>query len=1267
MPRKSIKPYSPGDHSIKELVDLNTLEKVLQEVVKVVGGTMEVLDLQYTPLVTVISSGGLAGALNKGSGDTFDPDNSRELWDRLLKPAEQERWLMSELTPAGYFFFVAPVLHDRVVIGLIRGWHKVPSNNMSQIRSLMRKVASLEYTLLSAVCQIGSEGKGESKLGDVITLHNIRRVFEEVISSKASKQIHRTVPSLRELVSPERLKRVVNYSARALQIPLTAFDLNFAPVTSGFKYPACGNIIRRNPKGIRCCVECDRIWTWCSILQRSPFFYKCHAGFGEFIAPVFVRNELVGTIIGGQIVQDKEGDIDEILDNLVAYGADRAWAQQVLSHHPRLSDERIQDAMRLVKSLDEDIVASLAYENWHFRTLEKQKTAIEGMVELVSSRRNLKEIFAHILDTISQKIECHNCTIWLWDKKEEVFKPRAWRNVRDEIACATGLRMGERLVGQVALTKEPILLENAQHDPRAKQVDFSEGHGRVPMQFFLAVPIIFDNQCIGVISVAHEQEGKFTEEHGNLLTALADEVGPLAASSDLLEKLVDVTETTLDLDILLDRITTLMPELLGARSCSVFLREDTTGNYLLKASSSPFLRSKINLAFYQPGEGLTGWVAKHGRMVRLKNVSDEAERKNIAPDLEWKGTHMEAERPCSILIAPLLGRTGAVIGVIRVVEKKVEDSFSLDDEKLLQTASQLLSLAVENAWTVAEAKRRKEEISLLSEAVTILNTAPKVSDAVNQVLKIAAERLKSECCMVFVQDSRTSKLILKFEYGGPSGLIEQACYDLGEGFTGWIAQTGESIIAGKDASKDPRHKGKYDAQLDAALPSGKGKSFIGVPLKGGRKVMGVLKMINKIPTPYSPAPHFTEYDKHILLALGTLIAAALERDQATRLMKRNLLAITHVGEAFRKGQSRDTILTLILKEALDLTNCEWGDIAILEERDVSGTKARFLKTGKAIGKYSEWVPEEREIKDNILSEVVDGEKEIIVEDTSAHPGFVKLRHQYEGTPYSKFLDNIKSAIIVPMLLKSGEVIGSFSVGRPFKGSFEPAEVRALLNLASSAAMAIYSDQLQDELKILSDISTSFSLVTRMEELYREIYRQISRIVSVDVLFIGLYKEDMTKLSIEYLIDEGQEYPKEERSAPGGNLGELLRQGNPSLLNRNPVSLNEISDHQGRLGNIHKPSASLMHIPLIIGKRVIGILSVQSYKPYVYTYHHLQSLSHIGRYVAMAIENARVFQENAHRIRELETMRILDKDLRDRVHHLQEIITGVIREGMELTG
>jgi signal transduction histidine kinase len=105
------------------------------------------------------------------------------------------------------------------------------------------------------------------------------------------------------------------------------------------------------------------------------------------------------------------------------------------------------------------------------------------------------------------------------------------------------------------------------------------------------------------------------------------------------------------------------------------------------------LIDRIGSAAYPLGEGLTGWVAKHGMSIRTR-------RPNSDPRWQGRFEEMPSEDTGAYLAVPIHGRSN-VVGVVRVLRRHssapwFQSEFTEDDENVLWTIASQLGSALEN-------------------------------------------------------------------------------------------------------------------------------------------------------------------------------------------------------------------------------------------------------------------------------------------------------------------------------------------------------------------------------------------------------------------------------------------------------------------------------------------------------------------------------------------------------------------------------------------
>lgn len=89
-------------------------------------------------------------------------------------------------------------------------------------------------------------------------------------------------------------------------------------------------------------------------------------------------------------------------------------------------------------------------------------------------------------------------------------------------------RLGERLVGRVALTREPLVTNDLETDPRLTL----PGPAPHPFRAAMVAPLLVDGRLVGTLAVVNARPGRFTPADLRLLTRAAE---PLAAALARLE------------------------------------------------------------------------------------------------------------------------------------------------------------------------------------------------------------------------------------------------------------------------------------------------------------------------------------------------------------------------------------------------------------------------------------------------------------------------------------------------------------------------------------------------------------------------------------------------------------------------------------------------------------------------------------------------------------------------------------------------------------
>ena len=320
---------------------------------------------------------------------------------------------------------------------------------------------------------------------------------------------------------------------------------------------------------------------------------------------------------------------------------------------------------------------------------------------------------------------------------------------------------------------------------------------------------------------------------------------------------------------------------LDAGGSSIFLRDDITGRYVLRGTTGLLEGADMpaERVEYEPGEGLTGWMAKHGRPLRITNVKDSEELRRIAEDLVWskKYSEISAKPGQAYMGVPILSRDGAtVLGVLRVSGKAEGERFDAQDEALLSHVAAMVNIAIENSQRYEQEKRRARYFRLLLDIGTELDPRRPIAEMLQAVTEQVRQGFRTEGCLIYLQaEEDVHRAVLRAVSGLPETLVGRLTYMAGEGLTGHVFHTGTPVQV-REAAALGGWNDSHVAEVAPHLPSGVYRSFLGVPLRLGDEILGTLELINKIPSAPGHRDWFTDGDERYLRLLSTAIGGVLE-------------------------------------------------------------------------------------------------------------------------------------------------------------------------------------------------------------------------------------------------------------------------------------------------------------------------------------------------------------------------------------------------------
>ena len=261
--------------------------------------------------------------------------------------------------------------------------------------------------------------------------------------------------------------------------------------------------------------------------------------------------------------------------------------------------------------------------------------------------------------------------------------------------------LGKGVVGQVALTRQPLLFNDISKAP-----DYISANPEVRSE--LAVPLIAKNRLIGVMDIESEQENYFRPEHMHLLTLTASRIAQAIENARLyarvsrqaqtltvLNEIATELTSILDLDPLLERVGQLLRRLIDYQMFTIMLLDDK-GETLITRYAWRFGYTHAPRRRIPITGGLVGASVREWRAVNVPDVRKDPRYLEMNPETR------------SELIVPLFYK-GRIIGVLDLEHTRT-GFFNEEHERMLATLGAQIAIAIENARLYQAVRRQERQL-----------------------------------------------------------------------------------------------------------------------------------------------------------------------------------------------------------------------------------------------------------------------------------------------------------------------------------------------------------------------------------------------------------------------------------------------------------------------------------------------------------------------------------------------------------------------------
>lgn len=621
----------------------------------------------------------------------------------------------------------------------------------------------------------------------------------------------------------------------------------------------------------------------------------------------------------------------------------------------------------------------------------------------------------------------------------------------------------------------------------------------------------------------------------------------------------------------------------------------------------------------------------------------------------------------SIIYCPLLVK-GKLIGVITVqsFQKNIYTSYHLN---IIKNLAVYTAIAIDNASLYEgleeKVRERTVEISEQKEAVERSHKTTQLLSEIGQQLTSTLdfntlfEKLHENVSKLMTADCFGVRLyypdknVVNYEFEIESGEIvppETVSIDDKNNLSVWCIKNKKEIFI-NDIEKEYTQYANEIALVGGEMPL----SLIFYPLTIADRVIGAITVQSFSKNAYLP------FHLDILRTLASYTAIALdnaslyermedkvkERTNEVVLQKEQIektfsdtKLISEIGKEISATLSVEEIISKVYNSINTLMDATIFGIALLREKQKDLFFSGVMEKGIRLSDFSYKLSEEK-----IATICFNKNQEIVINDWDLE------YKQYVAKDYEATQADLPESMIYLPLVSKGRNVGVISVQCFEKNAYNEYHLNILRSLSIYVGSAIENASLYrgmeervnertaeiekayQNTKLLSQISKDISSSLSIETIVEKVYENVNDLMDAASFGIGIYNPISEQIAFPGFIELGIRIDNATFNANDDRLaGWCFR--NKKEIFTNCYSQEYVKYVKSRKAVVvGKQSESIIYLPLSSKEKVIGVITIQSYKPNAYTEYHLDIIRNLSHSIAIALENATLYGNLEEKVKE----------------------------------
>ena len=841
--------------------------------------------------------------------------------------------------------------------------------------------------------------------------------------------------------------------------------------------------------------------------------------------------------------------------------------------------------------------------------LEERLRALIRAGKAIGSLLDINQILQLIMDSsIAAFPTAEKGSIHLFDEKTEKLHIKACYGYSAKVANALTLRIGEGFAGWVYEHGEPIVSGNVWEDKRFKEFKYPETQKQ---KSTICTPLEIKGIVIGTISLDNLTAfDAFKPDDVELLSTFADQAAIAYDNArrmrelEHMRKAAEAMAGALEPAHVLQQIVESASEVLQADSSAIWSYDNTRNQFIPEELVAHSISADKLKRFQkkEPKKGGTADTVMDLGWVGVRDISD--------PQYNFMGTS-------TVELLNSIGAKSFQGIVLKIGEEKLgvlyvnynhPKSFAEEDRRTLEIFAYHAALSLKKARLLEQVSKARDAAKVVSQ-VSILEELRPTLDSIVRGTQAA---LGCDAVTLYTYDQEVDEFSFPPAMVGiekKTGVLKLRRVEDHSVVRNILAL--EKAHEAEVASSDSLMQGPFVFRENI-------KSSVGIPLRVGDRKVGVM-FVN-----YRSHHRFTADESTNIELFANQAAVAIRNAQLHSETKKRAETLEGL---YKAGKAVTDILTL--NEILErIAEQAWR----LVRRPASYTSIRLVENevAKVVAAYP---PEELAQSRATIPEIdlrtgVNGR--FGVTGRAIKTGIPQLVDDVSSdNDYLPSHPQTRSELAVP--IKLGErPLGVINVESLELRGFGKDDEQTLISLAGYAAIAINNAQLHKEqaetLEGLYEAGKAITSTLAVDEVLSRIAEQALHIVGANpqegcFSHIALREGNKLKFiaasSTEMLNALNRVEIDLETSPKKGIAGRAVL----TALSRNVPDVKSDPDYIPAKENIN----SQLSVPLKIGERIIGVLSIEHPKPAAFNDEDVKNVELLAAQAAVAIENAQRYE------------------------------------------